>query len=172
MKLPIKQFINLLVTILLFLFLFSSCQKKEQYPIIPVIEFKDYKVIQKSDTLDSTIAITFSFKDGDGDIGYPDGDSTHTSILVYYYKKKKGAFFLHIDPTNPDTNFNANLPMILAPGVKRPIKGDIEYSIDIWSDPIISKYDTVYVAFTLLDRALNVSNMIKTPEIVLKRKKK
>jgi len=169
MKVSLKQFLKILIVLFFFLFLFAACKKPEQYPIIPLIEFKSYQ-IQSSNGIDSNLVLTFSFKDGDGDIGFPDDDSVHKSIHVYYYKKKDGEFYLRVKPEDA-FNFDVKLPMILNTGVKRPIKGDIEYSINISIDvPIIYQYDTVYVAFTLEDRAFNISNMITSPEIVLKRK--
>ncbi len=172
MKQPLKQIINIFLTLFILIFFFSSCQKKEVYPIIPEIELKDFIVKQNTDTLDSCIVFHISFKDGDGDIGFPDNDTANKSIHVYYYKKINGVFKLKVKPEDL-FNFDVKIPMILPTGVKRAIKGDIEYSIDTYLDlPIVSKYDTVYFAFTLVDRVLNISNMIETPQIVLKREKK
>jgi hypothetical protein len=164
---------KLFVLLMIIAGLYSSCKKQEQYPITPVIEFKDYILLKSKDTLDSIVVFTLSFKDGDGDIGYPDEDSTNKSIFVYYYKKIGGVFKLLISPDmSQDSNFNAKIPMILSPGVKRPLKGEIDYSIDITKDPPKFKYDTIYVKFYLMDRALNMSNKVSSPEIVLQRKKK
>jgi len=161
------------VFVILFFILFivySSCRKKEVYPIIPYIEFKDY-FIKSSGGIDSSIMFIFTYKDGDGDIGYPDEDMEHKSVFVYYYKKNNGVYYLRIDPEDSVNNFNVKLPMLLNSGSKRPIKGEIEYSIDISLDvPVLFQYDTVYVEFYLMDRALNKSNTIASPEIVLKRK--
>jgi len=150
-------------------FFISSCQKKEVYPIIPIIEFKDYSIIRENG-VDVKVVPSFSFKDGDGDIGYPDGDSINMSVFVYYYKKKGGVFYLKFKPDS-SKNFNVKLPMILNDGIKRPIKGDIDYLIDLSFDPpSLSKTDTIYFEFYLQDRALNKSNLIASPIIVLKKR--
>jgi len=161
MQISIKQIIYISITTGIISLLSFSCQKKEVYPLTPIIEFKDYSIIRRNG-IDSNIVISFSFKDGDGDIGYSDDDK-NMSVFVYYYKKKDGAFCF-------SNNFNVKLPMILPDGVKRPIKGDIDYLINIYYDLSLSKNDTVYVEFYLQDRALNKSNLIASPEIVLKKR--
>lgn len=169
MKVSLKQIFKIFTASIIFFILYSSCKKKEQYPIIPLIEFKDF-IIQSSNGIDTTAVLIFSFKDGDGDLGFPDDDTVNKSIHVWYYKKKDGVFLLRVKPEDV-FNFDVKLPMFLNSGVKRPLKGEIEYSINISMDvPITSTYDTIYIAFTLVDRALNVSNKISTPEIVLRRK--
>jgi len=167
MQISIKQIIYISITTGIISLLSFSCQKKEVYPLTPIIEFKDYSIIRRNG-IDSNIVISFSFKDGDGDIGYSDDDK-NMSVFVYYYKKKGGVFNLTVNPDSSN-NFNVKLPMILPDGVKRPIKGDIDYLINIYYDLSLSKNDTVYVEFYLQDRALNKSNLIASPEIVLKKR--
>ncbi len=170
MKLYLKLLITVLINLFIFVLVLSSCKKQEQYPIVPLIEFKDY-IIESGNGIDTAIVLIFSFKDGDGDLGFPDEDSVSKSIHVYYYKKKDGVFILRVKPEDL-ANFDVKLPMFLNTGVKRPLKGDIEYSINVSLDaPALYEFDTIKVEFTLVDRASNVSNLISTPEIIIRKKK-
>ena len=149
---------------LLFLFLITacliSCSKKEEYPIIPEIEFlgmtKLYDpVLQRYDR--GVLAI--SFKDGDGDIGlFENQTEPPYNFYVKYFELQNG------DETRvviSDTNeFNARIPVLTPSGSVKAIKGEIEDTLNIFN--MLSPFDTIKFEVYLVDRELHKSNTVST----------
>ena len=67
MKFPVNL---LCLSLLVF---FTSCYEEEQFPATPRIEFKNIKFIDSSTNVDS-LNLTFSFEDGDANLGFPEND--------------------------------------------------------------------------------------------------
>ena len=178
--------IVLFSTVMLSMTLFS-CQKFNEYPVEPHITFKKFTLlvdsVYKPDE-DTTVLISnrgvlsFSFTDGDGDLGLMDWDTLppfdknspyYYNIVVKYYEKRNGVFeqVTHINPDGSiDTiNFNGRLPYLTPTGVHKAITGIIEDTLLI-NNPT-STYDTIKFKFYIYDRALNKSNEEETPEIIV-----
>jgi hypothetical protein len=147
-----------LISVVVFLS-FSSCHKKESYPLEPVIAFKNFEVYNDS-------AILFlDFTDGDGDIGLTSSDVAKpydANLFLTYYEKQEGVF-KKIDLPLP---FSYRIPIINKSNKEKPLKGTISVNITPTFYNPFSQYDTLRFDINIVDRALNLSNTISTPEIV------
>jgi len=172
-----------IVFILLFpagLMLFS-CQKNEQYPLVPEIHFSRFLV--EVDTAAHVVrrgVLEFTFKDGDGDIGlrsndisppYNPGSKYYYNLIIKYYEKQYGKFVeVPLLSWNPDSarydtiTFNARIPWLTPELGNKSISGTIQDTLFI--DNPLSKFDTIKFTFYIYDRALHKSNVDSTPEIV------
>lgn len=151
----------------------SACVKEPSYPIIPAIEFKSVS----SDFIysGSVDTITFSFTDGDGDIGVrqSDGDSCNPCGLKdgdSSCLRMSGFNVFLID--NRDNCVGTFASANVEPdGNLKAIAGEIEVirAIDskkclIVPDPLCP-LDTVVYTIILRDKAGNFSNAIRTSPI-------
>lgn len=167
-----KTIFQIIALLTLSVFLFS-CLKTEDYPIKPQISFKNYFIGYTTDILGNStkvVALTFSFTDGDGDIGLGDGDtlSPFDKNSNYYYnlcttkfKKTNGVFSEVLE--NPELR-NYRIQPLPSVKSKKAIKGDIEINIKVYQS---TGKDTLKYDIFLYDRELHKSNIISTPQIVL-----
>src|SRR5688572_4520553 len=134
-----KVFSKLLATVLLISAgsAFFSCIKKKEYPIVPLIEYKDL-IRYGKDSAD----VVFTFKDGDGDIGYDQKDTfpPFNPSSVYYsnfymrylYKNSAGDFVEYVYLVPPlhkvkDTlNWAYRIPNITPNGQNKVLDGEIK----------------------------------------------
>ncbi|MEI7595616.1 MAG: hypothetical protein WCK02_07710 [Bacteroidota bacterium] len=154
---------SLFISVVVF-FLVSSCLKKEEYPVIPAISFKDLKYNHFVNSIGGTVYLTISFTDGDGNIGLTAADTVAPydyNLFVKLFGKKNGVFEEIIFP-DTTLNFNARIPILNANGSNKTLKGDIEYKMDFLTK------DTLQLEVFIKDRELNESNTITTPEFVIK----
>lgn len=166
------------VVIICFLLLgFSACIKAPTYPVVPAIEF----VSVSSATLKSGYAdtITFSFTDGDGDIGvnpsagdtcsqclFKTGDSTCLkmgSFNVFMLDSRDSclSYFAsaNIEPTGKFDDLAGEIDVIRAIDHKKCL---------IVPDPnCLYRYDTVVYTIILRDKAGNYSNAVQTVPIAV-----
>lgn len=148
-----------------------SCFKEEEYPVIPNITFTDFVVLGDSARL------IFEFTDGDGDIGLNDNEvSSPYNIESYYYYNLYVEYWEKDDDVGwkPGVTSTGDT-IIFAYRIKpftnleesKALKGTIEVLIEpIYYNPFSLESDTIMYKIKLIDRALNVSNIIETPEIV------
>jgi hypothetical protein len=149
-----------------FLFLLAgiliSCSKKEEYPIIPQIEFLGMtKIFNPNLNLSDRGVLAISFKDGDGDIGLRDNEILPPydyNFFVNYYELQNGEEVRVI--IQDSTEFNARIPVLTPDGNVKAIKGEIEDTLFIYN--FQSSFDTIKFDAYLVDRALNKSNTIST----------
>lgn len=158
-----------LLTIIL-AFLASNCVQPPNYPAIPAIEYvgMNQQSIEQgnSTTRPDTLEITFSFTDGDGDLGFGPGDST---VDIFLTDSREG--FTDIK----------KLPMIPDQGIGNGISGEItvrlpnrlplcctyaDNSTPCQPHPTI-KTDTMSYTIQIKDRAGNMSNKIQTEVITI-----
>lgn len=172
---------------MLFTFAYLSCKKREIYPETPQIEFKSAAFMQNQSGLDSILVLTFTFKDGDGDLGLnqsdtmvpfnPVTDSTGKSLNPYYnnihfqYEESYNGEFQFV--TNPfnvfDTlNYAYRFESITPDGRHKAIRGDVE--VKIGPNQFPNAADTCRYKFYIYDRALHKSNLAETPSIVWRRR--
>jgi hypothetical protein len=140
----------------------SACQKKEEYPIIPQIEYEGMiKLFNSNLNLYDRGVLRISFKDGDGDIGLRDGEILPPydyNFFVKYYELHNGE---EVRVVIADTNeFNARIPILTPAGSIKAIKGEIEDTLFIYN--FQSQFDTIKFDAYLVDRELHKSNTITT----------
>ncbi len=153
----------------LLLILAASCVKRPDYPIEPVIEFvgiNKQAIAQGSPSaaLD-TLAITFGFTDGDGDLGYSDG-----TLDIFLTDSRDG-----FEET-------LKLPVIPSQGTGNGVSGEI--TIRIFNKPFnicctyptgqvpctpstVFPIDTFSYAIRIRDRAGHFSNSVQTDRITI-----
>lgn len=167
-----RRVLNLLLIPGLMVLILSACQKKEDYPDTPQIEFLDFTKIQNGSSIDNKGILSLYFTDGDGNIGLSEGDTNapfnvgspyYYNFYINYYEKQKGNLVL-VDLPSPQ---HARIPPITGTGDNKPTKGtlDIELFINNYSSP----YDTILFEAWIYDRNLNQSNIIRTPEIIIRK---
>ncbi len=162
--------INFILSFISIVLLLSSCFKNEVYPLEPIIADPTFVFSGDSATL------TFSFTDGDGDIGLAEGDTLppfepdsyyHYNLYLDYYEKddvlgwQRGR-----DLAGDSIVFPYRLKPILVKGKTRGIKGTMDVSNINFSNPFSTQADTFRFEIRLIDRALNVSNIIQTQTII------
>lgn len=140
-----------------------SCVTRPDFPIEPVIEFismEDNQMVQNSFNTDS-IRVTFSFTDGDGDLG--DQDS-----LNIFIRDNRDQFIAS----------KYRLPEFPPEGAQRGVRGEITLTIYttccIFPDgtppcePSLQyPTDTLRYDIYIRDRAGHVSNTIQTAPIII-----
>ena len=163
-----------------------SCQKPIEYPIEPKIEYEGFTYLINADsTFSGEGIVSFSYTDGDGDLGLDDSDTLppfgfndahYYNMVVDYMKCVNGQFVKmpllspHV-PTNPadtlvlyDTvTFNARFKRLRNSEEPKAISGTIEYKLTVQNP--FSPNDTVKFEIRILDRALHESNVIQTDPI-------
>lgn len=139
-----------------------SCQTKPVFPLEPSIEFVEItpKVIRQNV---DTFYITFSFKDGDGDIGRTGKEGVNA---IYMVDERMGLY-----PTDPPQVYVEAAPINvdLKPNTKNPsIQGKLTvmHSPTIVRKPFAQKDKTVFTVY-IYDRAGNKSNEIKTDTLTI-----
>lgn len=170
---------RLLASFMIMLFL-ASCLKYEEYPPEPVIELLDFTVLRDAQGIDQRGVIHIGYTDGDGNIGLTDEDSIAPydyNLFIKYFEQRNGVF-KEIDLIRPryvndttvvydTTTFNSRIPVLTPAGKNKAIRGEIEDTLFI-NNPL-SRYDTIKFEVYVMDRALNKSNVISTPPIVVKK---
>ncbi len=153
--------------------IFQFCVNPPNYPKEPVIEFKSISKTQMFQDIDAlpedSIVLTFTYTDGDGDIGSMGSDSSSSLFFIDQRDNKT------IVPAY-------RLPFIEPQGTGNGISGEISVRLgqtcciyigpsgipqtceDV---PTTTTRDTVVYAVYIRDRAGNESNRILTPPITL-----
>lgn len=145
------------LSFLIFLILsFSACEKEETYSVIPEIQLIGFETKLESTDIGEILYgyLSFSFTDGDGDIGfYENSDSSYHGptiydMFIYEFTKTNGEFVINDTIEYWLPNFN---------------QGVLKGTIDVKLIHTINDADTVYYDFYILDRSYNQSNTITTP---------
>ena len=149
--------------------LLLACNNSPDYSDVPTIEFvsiSNFDMVQNPLNSDTSV-ISFSFTDGDGDIGFEDGNINSNIFIV---DNRTGDFFDRF-----------RLPAIPPQGANNGVSGQINMvilntccvfppqdSIPPCESP--SQFPTNDLTFTIymIDRAGNKSNEISTPSITLR----
>lgn len=144
----------------------GGCEDLPTYPDEPLITFK--KVYVVSDTVDildnpsKYLKLTFNVIDGDGNIGFDSlyvGDSLYTTNIFteIYARNDTGFYRLNL----PATNYK--IPYIETPASSnKTIDADVTIEAFYQQFP----YDTIKWKIYVIDRDLNESNRLLTPEII------
>jgi len=163
-----------------------SCQKPVEYPIEPKIAYEGFTYLMNPDsTFSGEGVISFSYTDGDGDLGLDDADTLspfgfndahYYNMLVDYLRCENGVFVKtpllspHVPSSPADTlvlfdtvTFNARFKRLRDAEDPKAISGTMEYKLTVQNP--FSPNDTVKFEIRILDRALHVSNTIQTEAI-------
>jgi len=144
-------------------------------PQAPVIEFLDYQVYKNSNNKDSLLRVRFYFEDMDGDLGlsrsdtfppFDPGSPYQFNLWVDMYDLDGGTpAILTREGTGDTLNFDQRVPNITPSGNNKEISG--EMSVDFDASELVLHPDKVSCDLQVVDRALNVSNLISTGPIEL-----
>lgn len=168
-----RNLFRILFTTLYVMLLLPSCIKEENYPDVPEIGYKEFQLVFANTTapypVQGILAITF--QDGNGDIGlrardtFPpynkEGEYYYNYVIKYFEKRDTGWAERVLDPP-----YSARLPILNQGYEGKPIKGLIVDTLSMDPSP---DFDTVRFEMFIYDRALNKSNVVTTPDIVLRR---
>ena len=165
-----------LIYLILIIFLFfgySSCEKPVKYSEIPDIKFLSIPI---KDTIIfenhiKRCVLNYYLIDGDGDIGFKDGDTLppyeitgnyHNNVLITMYKMVDGIYHV-VDTPEIGTYFKFRTKYIEPIGQNKTLKCTILIYLD-FDTPM--SWDSVKFDFYMYDRALNKSNLATTGLIV------
>lgn len=147
------------ISVLALALTFSSCLKKDEFPIEPSITFKSFD--QYVDAKGKDVAtLTLGFTDGDGDIGVK--DTSISNLFLRYYEKQNGKMVFR---DLPDA-FNYRVPDVTPTSKKKSVTGEISLDLTFYYDPF-SKYDTIQYEVFVRDQAGHESNHVFTNEIII-----
>ena len=158
----------------------TSCQKPVEYPIEPKIVYEGFTYIFNADsTFSGEGIISFSYTDGDGDLGLDDGDTLppfglndayYYNMVVDYLKCVNGEFVKtpllswNQQTQSFDTvSFNARFHRLRDTEEPKAISGTMEYTLPVQNP--LSPDDTIKFEIHICDRALHESNVIQTDPI-------
>jgi len=149
----------------------ASCMKKEEYPPEPEIVLSGYMNLFDTGQYATHGVLAVNFQDGDGDIGLSGGDTLppynkegdyYYNFVITYFEKQQGVWKeVELDPP-----FSARIPLLNPEYPGKAIKGVIWDTIPLNPSPV---YDTIRLEVFIYDRALHKSNVISTPDIILRR---
>ncbi len=167
-----KRFYGFLAAVVLFIILLNGCTKEEVFPPEPAITFLSFTKLANTTSIDDKGVLKIFFTDGDGDLGLADYDTAapfdknsiyYYNFFIKYYEKQHGTFV----EVNLPVTFNSRIPRLQSSGNSPSIKGEIE--LEVYINNPFSAFDTIQFEASICDRALHMSNVISTPEIIVKK---
>ena len=158
----------------------TACQKPVEYPIEPKITYEGFTYLFNADSIFSGEGIiSFSYTDGDGDLGLDDADTLapfgpndahYYNLIVDYMKCVNGQFVKtpllswNAQTQSFDTvSFNARFRRLRDSEDPKAISGTMDYTLMVQNP--FSPDDTVKFEIRVFDRALHESNVIQTDPI-------
>jgi len=144
---------------------------------------------------DSTsIVLTISYKDGDGNIGLEEADSLPpymqdtlghetgvsgtwnlnrfaNNVWIDYFQKFNGVYSIPVKLfTTLDTlrSWDVRVGNLTPDGTHKAIRGDIQVTLNALTHAYPFRSDTVKLKVRLVDRALNVSNEVESPDLIVR----
>lgn len=166
--------------------LLTACIAEPDYPDAPTISFEEIRVTPGGiDNLDS-VTVVINFQDGNGDLGLspsnpedtlppyqslnPDGtlNKFRNNIFVTIELTENGTF----EPIElPDgQGFDGRFPLLNTLDRPTTLEGTISYTIGVFYGIFGSPLDAgdeIRMRVQIADRALNESNIIETPTVIL-----
>lgn len=108
----------------------------------------------------------------ENDTFYVEPNEFHHNFKVKYFVKKNGAysefdFETAFDPICGES-FDGRFPLLNDSNRDRPLEGKLKYKMESVGFEFIFRQDTMMLEVFIYDRALNKSNVITTPDFVLK----
>jgi len=178
MKFPIK--ISLILSILVVLAVIS-CRRIEEFPPEPAISFMEFeKIFNETDSIYDRGILKFEFTDGDGDLGLGDADTFppfnpgskyYYNLIIDYFEVRNGVetpvyltFYNAVTEEFDTVYLSARIPLLTPRGSNKALSGEINDTLFIYN--YASDFDTLFLEFMIVDRALHESNTERTPYIV------
>ncbi|MBN4062395.1 hypothetical protein JYU20_04280 [Bacteroidales bacterium AH-315-I05] len=169
-----RQFSKIRFLLFATILLAASCGRQKCDDKVPTIAFVDFE--QYTDS--SLAKLIIYFQDCDGDIGLEDSDTLdpyniegkyYNNMLVDYFELHNGVWEKNPVkiPIEDTTYFYYRLPVITPSGQNKALEGEIEVKLEPYYNPFPPAADTIKYEVTLVDRALNESNKITTPVILV-----
>jgi hypothetical protein len=170
-----KQYLNFIGAISILIFWNSCRQDVMNFPDIPEISLTAVEVLKDVDDLDSILKISFTYQDGDGDIGLKDNDTfaPFNAGSLYQYNLWWDIFevsngnlspVLDASRTSPEI-FSLRTPDLSPTGKIKQISGEMSVKVNAYAIKLYP--DSILCRLTLIDRSLNHSNTIETEVIHL-----
>lgn len=176
-----KQVKLLLILSLLSAVAVISCKRIDEYAPEPTIKYLEFeKLFNEIDTVYDRGILKFEFTDGDGDIGLAKGDTFppfnpgskyYYNLIIDYFEVQNGIetpvylTFFNANTQQFDTVYlSARIPLLIPKGSSRSLSGEIHDTLFIYN--YNSTFDTLFLKFHIIDRALNESNEERTEYIV------
>ena len=168
----------------------SGCLEAPEYSTTPSISNNNVRVrrfnpVNPGEQRTDSIFITINYQDGDGDLGL---SGTESNVPPYAYPslfnnnyfveplvkdKQTGKFVTPIDPTTGQLllpgQYNGRFDHItgLTDKTDAPIKGTLTRTLAIGFPDLFQANDVVRFDVSIADRALHVSNVVRTDSIVI-----
>lgn len=168
----IQRGIYLIVWSVIISLVLSSCRKTETYPEIPEIEYKSFFFRDTIDELGNEGLVgrlTFSFVDGDGDIGLkqpPDtinpGDPEYSNLFFTMFDLQNG-ILVEIGEDELEFPLYYRIPYLEPQRMDNSLTGEVEVEFTY----LLFSYDTIKYEFYITDRAGHESNIESTPLFIL-----
>ena len=163
---------RLIVIILVIYIVAVCCKKPKVFSDVPKIEFDSFRIIDSTDALGAKKfgILSFSFVDGDGDIGLTDADTIppfDTSSIYYHdlfidmFRKVNGNY----DTIKLLAPYYYRLPYYVSTGSDKAVQGRIIIDMIM---PIPAPSDTMELRFYIYDRAKHKSNTASSPDFLIK----
>ncbi|MFT7589899.1 MAG: hypothetical protein ACI959_002120 [Limisphaerales bacterium] len=132
----------------------STCEKPPEYPLEPIITFESLSSNSITEFSNDSLSMTFSFTDGDGDLGYDGEGGGEPNIFVEDIRVLGSPITYRMD----SLGIRSNVPAI---------SGTIKIVFSNGFFACLEDVDIETTRFTvqIVDRAGNYSNIIETPDI-------
>ena len=154
-----------IVLFIVLLMLFFACKKRESFSDIPYLEFRHYELKDSVDALGNITKLCelhIYFTDGDGDIGLFNDDT----IAPYDYNLFVNYFEMHNDSLqqiNVNPPYHIRMPNLTPTGQNKSLKVDVKYDVNV----TYRNSDSIKFELKLFDRALNESDWVSSPLIII-----
>lgn len=161
----------LLISVVYFTVVLSSCSSDDGKSYAPVISFDEVELVKTDGGRDSLMYIRFSYEDKDGDLGLSDADTVGpyngaNNLFISFEEKKDGVYSPLLNQISGEpANFDQRIPNLTPTGKNKEISGSI--SVVFGVDPNEIYADTVAFSLYIEDRAFNQSNIIEVSDVIL-----
>jgi len=151
---------------------FVACRKVPKFSDTPNISYLNITVNTYFDDLikvsADSVVIGIHVQDGNGDIGETVENRTDAKInyLVDLYRKTNGVF---LPVVLSSLTYNGHTPLLSPISAPGPIEGDIYYKINFPYSFSQVQNDTLKFAVKIKDRAGNVSNIVETDPVIIRK---
>jgi len=151
---PLYPFSKRLLWVPVFIALFNACTNPPDFSEVPEIEFVSVNKVLIHEQQDS-INLVFSFKDGDGDLGVNQSDTSSNTFITDIRSGKKPFTYLY------------RLPYVSSKGSIKAISGQVSINIPGVTCVPGKTIDTILYRIQIIDRAGHYSNIIESEKIVV-----
>jgi hypothetical protein len=154
----LKRTKQLLITGFILMFLHTSCQDDDTFPVTPEIKFLSLDKYSNVSSQDSLV-LSFSFTDGDGDLGSKPEDVNARDIFLRLFEFKNDVF---VEPAL-GAPLEYRMPYLEPRGNNSSLKGEVKINVDY---NILQPNDTIRYEIYIKDRAGHQSNTVTSSTII------